>query len=85
MRRKQPYCEIQLGKRDLYPNINSPNTWKDSSDQSLNSKQQLKIITEILSSADGQTSLSDLDIVSKYKFENIKNHYLNLKKRGLLY
>jgi len=85
LRRKQPYCEIQLGKRDLYPNINSPNTWKDSSDQSLNSKQQLEIITEILSSADGQTSLSDLDIVSKYKFENIKNYYLNLKKRGLLY
>ena len=85
MRRKQPYCEIQLGKRDLYPNINSPNTWKDSSDQSLNSKQHLEIITEILSSADGQTSLSDLDIVSKYKFENIKNYYLNLKKRGLLY
>ena len=85
MRRKQPYCEIQLGKRNLYPNINSPLTWKDSSDSLLDSKQQLEIITGILSSADGQTTLSDLDLVSKYTYKNIKNYYLKLKMKGLLY
>ena len=57
LRRRQPYCEIQLGKRGLYPNTNSPNTWKDSSDSILNSKDQVNIITTILSAADGLTEL----------------------------
>ena len=85
LRRKQPYCEIQLGKRNLYPNTNSPNTWKDSSDNLLNSTQQLEIISEILSSADGLTVLSDLNLVKKYKYENVKNYYKKLKKKGLLF
>ena len=85
LRRKQPYCEIQLGKRDFYPNTNSPNTWKDSSDKILNSKQQLDIISKILSDADGLTALSGVAFDKKYTYKNIKNMYIKLKKRGLLY
>lgn len=85
LRRKQPYCELQLGKRGLYPNINSPLTWKDSSDKIYSSKIQLNIIQEILSSADGSTSLSDLKISNFYDIKIIKNFYKMLKKRGLLY
>ncbi len=85
LRRKQPYCEIQLGKRDLYPNVNSPLTWNDSSDKVLNSKDQFNIISDILSSADGSTTLSDLKFDKKYSYKNILRIYLKLKKKGLLY
>ena len=85
LKRKQPYCEIQLGKRNLYPNTNSPNTWQDSSDSILDSKAQLEIITTILSNADGVTSLSDLEFSKKYSYENKKKIYMKLKKKGLLY
>ena len=85
LRRKQPYCEIQLGKRNLYPNINSPNTWKDSSDKILNSTDQLNIINTILSFADGITALSNLDFDKKYNYKNKKNIYIKLKNKGLLY
>ena len=85
LRRKQPYCEIQLGKRNLYPNTNSPNTWKDSSDNILNSKDQLEIIRTILSNADGLTCLSGVKFSKKYSYENKKKIYIKLKKRGLLY
>ena len=85
LRRKQPYCEIQLGKRNLYPNTNSPNTWKDSSDNILNSKDQFEIITTILSNADGLTRLSEVKFSKKYSYENKKKTYIRLKKIGLLY
>ncbi len=85
LRRRQPYCEIQLGKRDLYPNTNSPNTWKDSSDNILNSKDQLNIITNILSAADGLTALSSVNFDKRYTYKDIKRVYAKLKKKGLLY
>ena len=85
LRRKQPYCEIQLGKRNLYPNTNSPNTWENSSDNLLNSKDQLDIIRTILSNADGITSLSGAELTKKYSYENKKKIYMKLKKKGLLY
>jgi aminopeptidase-like protein len=85
LRRKQPYCEMQLGKRNLYPNINSPNTWVDSSDKILNSNDQLNIINTILSAADGKIALLDVDFDKKYSYRNKKNIYIKLKKRGLLY
>jgi len=85
LRRKQPYCEIQLGKRNLFPNTNSPNTWKHSSDHILNSRDQLKIIRTILSNADGLTCLSGVEFSKKYSYEIKKKIYMKLKKRGLLY
>ena len=85
LRRRQPYCEIQLGKRGLYPNTNSPNTRKDSSDNILNSKDQLNIITTILSAADGLTALSNVNFDKKYTYKDIKRVFAKLKKKGLLY
>ena len=85
LRRRQPYCEIQLGKRGLYPNTNSPNTWKDSSDNILNSRDQLNITTTILSAADGLTTLSNVNFDKKYAYKDIKRVYAKLRKKGLLY
>ena len=58
--RIQPYCELQLGKRGLYPNVNSPLTWENSSDSLLDHRQQLRAIAYILSYADGAHSLLDI-------------------------
>ena len=85
IRRKQPYCEMQLGKRNLYPNINSPNTWEDSSDKILNSHDQLNIINTILSVADGKIALSDVVFDKKYNYKKIRSIFIKLKKKGLLY
>ena len=85
LKRKQPYCELQLGKRGLYPNINSPLTWKDSSDKILNSREQLQIIREILFSADGETSLEDLKASKMYNQNTVLYFYDKLKKQKLLY
>lgn len=85
IRRKQPYCEMQLGKRNLYPNINSPNTWEDSSDKILNSHDQLNIINTILSVADGKIALSDVVFDKKYNYKKIRSIFIKLKKKGLIY
>jgi aminopeptidase-like protein len=85
LRRKQPYCEIQLGKRNLYPNINSPNTWNDSTDLILDSRDQLDIIKTILSNADGISTLSEIEFSKKYSYENKKKFYMKLKNKGVLY
>jgi aminopeptidase-like protein len=85
LRRKQPYCEIQLGKRNLYPNINSPNTWNDSTDLILDSRDQLDIIKTILSNADGISTLSEVEFSKKYSYENKKKFYMKLKNKGVLY
>ena len=85
LRRKQPYCEIQLGKRNLYPNINSPGTWKDSSDNILSSRDQLEIMSNILSNADGITCLSTVKFRKKYSKKNIKKIYNTLKRKNILY
>ncbi len=85
LRRREPYCEMQLGKRNLYPNINSPNTWEDSSDKILNSHDQLNIINTILSAADGKIALSDVVFDKKYEYKKIRSIFIKLKKKGLLY
>ena len=85
LKRKQPYCELQLGKRGLYPNTNSPLTWKDSSDYVLNTKEQLEIITEMLSFADGETSVEDLKASKRHNKNTILYFYEKLKEQKLLY
>lgn len=80
LKRTEPHCEIQLGKRGLYPNINSPLTWSKSTDLLLDHRQQLRAITHILSYADGNhdlidiadltgIGLSDLALISKKLFD----------------
>ncbi len=85
LRRKQPNCEIQLVKKNLFNNSNIPDTWKDKSKKIVNFKVQLNIIKEILSSADGETSLSDLESHRIYGEKPLKKFYLKLKKLNLVY
>lgn len=55
-----PYGEPQLGKRGLYPNMNSPENRAKSSDSKLDGRKQLEAILSVLSDADGRTDLIDV-------------------------
>ena len=84
LKRVEPYCEIQLGKRGLYPNINSPKTWGASSDAIQNQQEQLKAIMYILSYADGNSDLVDIARLTKIKMKNLFKYAEILLKAGLL-
>lgn len=68
LRRKIPYCELQLGKRKLYPTINSPDRWTSKKSLSPISKSDLEIIRNIISYADGYSTILSLPIVKKQKY-----------------
>jgi aminopeptidase-like protein len=84
VRRKQPYCEIQLGKRGLYPNLNSPLTWNDSADDLHDHRDQFKAITYILSYADGENDLIKMSEQSKLPIEFITKIVDLLESKDLL-
>lgn len=56
----QPFGEPQLGKRDLYPNMNSNKTRKNSEDKYVDGRTQLNRILLMLNMADGENSLIDI-------------------------
>ena len=55
-----PFGEPQLGKRGLYPNINSASTWQTSSDEVFDGRVVLERILSVLSYSDGTNDLVDI-------------------------
>jgi len=55
-----PYGEPQLGKRDLFPSLNSPDTRHYSSDALSDQRQFLKRSMMILNYSDGASSMIDI-------------------------
>jgi aminopeptidase-like protein len=56
----QPHGEPQLGRRGLYPTLNSASTWKTSSDKVFDGRVILKRILYMLSYSDGRHDLIDV-------------------------
>jgi aminopeptidase-like protein len=56
----KPYGEVQLGRRNLYPNINSDDTRSLSTDQKMDNRTQLNNILMILNYCDGNHSMIDI-------------------------
>lgn len=56
----KPYGEPQLGKRGLYPNMNTPAVKNNSSDGLSDGRKTLNHILTILSEADGTKFMSDI-------------------------
>ena len=56
----KPYGEPQLGKRGLYPNMNTPAVKSNSSDGLSDGRKTLNHILTILSEADGTQFMSDI-------------------------
>ena len=84
LQRLEPYCEIQLGKRGLYPNINSPLNWNHSADNIVDAKQQLSAISYILSYADKQHDLIDIANISNIKLRDLTKIYELLVNHSVL-
>ena len=55
-----PYGEPQLGRRGLYPSVNSPQHWGFSDDSTMDHRQILNSVLTILSYADGSRDLIDI-------------------------
>ena len=61
LKRYQPYCEPQLGKRNLYPNIGFDiDEIKKSSDVLVDNAERLNILVSLLSYADGEHDIIDI-------------------------
>ena len=52
-----PYGEPQLGRRGLYPSVNSPLTWGLSDDTTMDQREILNSVLTLLSYADGSRDL----------------------------
>ena len=61
-----------IRKRNLYPNVNSYKTRKDSSDTVLKSKKQLEILQFLLSYADGKNNIADISHLSGFLIKDIE-------------
>ena len=77
IKRYIPYGEPMLGKRNLYPNINSHDTrTKYSADGRIDNKEQKNILLNILGYADGKNNI--LDII-KFRKMDLKKSFDVLK------
>tara|TARA_B100000941_G_scaffold246629_1_gene191479 strand:+ start:142 stop:1449 length:1308 start_codon:yes stop_codon:yes gene_type:complete len=84
LKRYMPYCELQLGKRNLYPNINFNKSWYHSSDSIVNNRKQLNILLYILSYADGRNNILDISNKSGFKLNEIEKVLKICIKKNLI-
>ena len=68
-RKYEPFCELQLGKRNLFKNIDFEMNKKKSSYHSLENSKQSNILLNILSYADGNHDIIDLANLTKINIE----------------
>jgi aminopeptidase-like protein len=63
---RSPLCstilggEPMLGKRGLYPTVNSPQTKRMSADNVIDLREQLNLLLEIISLIDGTRTIKDI-------------------------
>ena len=69
--RYMPYGELMLGKRNLYPNINSYKTRNSSSDDLIDDRKRLNILLNLLSYADGKKNIVDISNLTNIKLNDI--------------
>ena len=79
-----PYGEPQLGKRDLFPSLNSPATRNHSSDQLSDQRQFLKRSMMILNYSDGEHSMIDIAARCGCGVETLEPVLEKLEQVGLL-
>ena len=86
LKRYMPYCELQMGKKKLYPNISSHNTNNHSSDIVAKNRKQLNILLYILSYADGKNNIIDISNMSGFKLDEIQKALnICIKKKFIKY
>ena len=80
LKRYIPFGELMLGKRNLYPNINSHNT----RDNYFKNNLDFKIMLNILSYADGKNTILDIAKKSKFKLQDLQRVMSFCIKKKLL-
>ena len=80
-----PYGEPQLGKRGLYPNINSEETRGNySGDQNLDGRAQLEAIQIILNMADGSNNMDKIANCCGQTIRNLESVVKLLEEKKLI-
>ncbi len=83
--RTNPYGEPQLGKRNLYANINSHDTWNTSSDNLKDNRKTRNAILWILSCSDGNDSLYEISEKSGIEIDFLQNVSRVLLNQNLIF
>ena len=79
-----PFGEPQLGKRHLYPNMNSNNTRKNSTDKYVDGRTQLNRMLLMLNMADGKNSLIDIAREADCSVDEILPTLTKLEEHNLI-
>lgn len=79
-----PYGEAQLGRRGLYPTVNSPTTWAASSDRVVDSRTLLNRILTVLSECDGDPRMMDIAARLDCSLDELMPVIDRLEAEGLL-
>ncbi|MGE4239658.1 DUF4910 domain-containing protein [Ramlibacter sp.] len=80
----QPNGEPQLGRRGLYPTMNSASTWKTSSDEVFDGRVILERILYTLSYSDGTNDLVDIADRANCSVSDLLPVVTRLRDAGLL-
>jgi len=81
---QSPFGEVQLGKRGLYPSINSPAEWTRSSDGVFDGRLALRRIMTILNYADGKSSMIEIARRLDCSVEDLRPLIDRLEEENLL-
>lgn len=81
---KFPFGEVKLDRRNLYPDMNGPSTWNYSTNDLIDSRQQLSHILWVLNYADGENSLMDIAEKAGESIFSLVGVIERLKKEGIL-
>ncbi|MBH0042966.1 DUF4910 domain-containing protein [Pseudoalteromonas sp. SWXJZ10B] len=79
-----PFGEPQLGKRGLYPNLNSHLSNQKSSDSMLDGREELNAILTILSEADGTKDMADIALAMDMSLFELTSIINKLESHGLI-
>lgn len=83
--RYEPFGEPQLGKRGLYPNINSKFTWETSTDEVFDGRELRNSLMWVLSYSDGKHSLEKISSISSCSINSLKQACKLLMDKKLIF
>ncbi|MFB6198935.1 MAG: winged helix-turn-helix domain-containing protein, partial [Halobacteriaceae archaeon] len=81
----QPYGEPMLSKHDLYPSVNAPKTWDNSTDNIINDDRKLlDAVLRILNYSDGKHPMVDIASDHQYALNEMIPIIKMLQNKSLL-
>jgi aminopeptidase-like protein len=83
-RNQSPFGEPQLGRRGLYPTVNSAATWQKSNDTLLDARTFLNRLLTVLNYSDGRHSILDIAAKADLSVEDFRTVVERLEETGLL-